>query len=115
VNGLAEDGGLTEVSVARRRDADALGRKAEGEIFAQESEDAASGICRRLETRCGWVRHHERYAFQMIPDSAIGDFAVWEWLVGLLLLVGLPALEFYAWDAAIWWHGDKPKDPRNGL
>jgi hypothetical protein len=51
----------------------------------------------------------------MIADSVIGLLAIWEWLVGLLLLVGLPALELYVWDAAIWWHSDKPKDPRNGL
>jgi hypothetical protein len=38
----------------------------------------------------------------MIPDSAIGDFAIWELLVGLFLVVGLPALELYVWDAAIW-------------
>ncbi len=51
----------------------------------------------------------------MTADFVIGGFAIWEWLVGLLLLIGLPALEFYVWDTAIWWHSDKPKDPRNGL
>jgi hypothetical protein len=36
--------------------------------------------------------------------------------LGLAVFVGLPALEFYAWFTASWWHSDRqPEDPRNGL
>lgn len=45
----------------------------------------------------------------------IAGLALWQWLLGILLFLGLPALELYVWDASIWWHADKPKDPRNGI
>jgi hypothetical protein len=51
----------------------------------------------------------------MIAGLTLASLAVWELFLGILLLVAIPALEFYVWHTAIWWHSDTPKDPRNGL